>query len=81
MTEVRHVTKFECAHYYTIKDGYGGTLIVMNLPSICPQCGGFAEQVMSYSWKETKHPELTRMGMSVKHYATICHDCGYDAYS
>jgi hypothetical protein len=79
----RTLTPINCAYYYEVSDNCNGTLIVLNVPTICHECGGCAQQEMSYTWGKTKNIELlTRhgYGVSIKHYSTVCGACGYDCY-
>ena len=61
-------------------DGGGGegTLLILEYPTVCGNCGNVATQRMSFVWKDTtaKHLDNLSMGASVKHYFTACDDCG-----
>lgn len=57
-------------------------LVLQNVVA-CPECGGLADQRMSYVWKGTTNPELRSLhvGASVKHYFTVCRECRFDTVS
>lgn len=59
-------------------DHAGGTLLILQIPTVCPDCGGLAVQRFSCVWRGTLRPDLRKLGYgaSVKHYFTKCADCG-----
>lgn len=58
-----------------------GTLLILEYPVVCVTCGGIATQRMSFVWKGTTAKNFNRLstGASVKHYFTVCNECGATA--
>jgi hypothetical protein len=66
----------------------GCSYILIKCAIICPSCGSLrAFRSMLYAWAGTSqldydgHPTRLSPGDSIKHYATLCSDCGEACWS